>query len=120
MSYARGDIYFVEKFQTFGSGQWSGRPAVIVSGDLNSHNSTVVAVYLTTQPKRDMPTHVPIQATGIPSTAICEQVHTVDCRRLGRFCGKCSEAEMQAIDAALRVSLGLTGKGKCLLCGQKL
>ena len=117
MSYARGDIYFVERFKTFGSEQWSGRPGIIVSSDLSNHGSTVVMVYLTTKPKKDMPTHVPIQATGIPSTAICEQLHTVDCRRLGRFCGKCSDDEIAAIDTALRASLEL-GKSRCLLCGK--
>lgn len=119
MSYSRGEIYFVEKFKTFGSEQWSGRPGIIVSGDLNRHNSTVVMVYLTTQPKREMITHVPIYATGLPSTAICEQIHTVDCRRLGRFCGKCSEAEMRAVDVALQASLGLSRIERCLLCGKE-
>lgn len=120
LSYARGEIYFVEKFKTFGSEQWSGRPGIVVSGDLNRHNSTVVMVYLTTQPKRDTPMHVSIMATGIPSIAVCEQLHTVDCRRLGRFCGKCSDSEMRNIDKALVVSLGLNKIEQCPLCGKQL
>jgi hypothetical protein len=39
--------------------------------------------------------------------ALCEQVHTVDIQRLGTYCGVCSEQEMQGIDIALMVSLGL-------------
>lgn len=121
MPYARGDIYFVERMRSFGSEQWSGRPAIIVSSELNNRSNNVVeVVYLTTQPKRDMPTHIKIQATGTPSTALCEQVHSVDCRRLGRFIAKCSDQELRDIDFALLVSLGLNDDSeakRCVLCG---
>lgn len=108
MSYSRGDIYYVEKFSSYGSEQQPGRPAVIVSNDRNNeHSSTVEVVYLTTRIKPDLPTHVTVNGTGVPSTALCEQVHTVDMQRLMSFCGTCSKQEMQAIDISLMVSLGL-------------
>ena len=109
MSYDRGDIYFVDAAQPhFGSEQNPGRPAIIVSSDAGNRYSNVVeVVYLTTQPKKEIPTHVPIQATGIPSTALCEQVQSVDCRRLGRFCGRCTPEEMAKMDEALLASFGL-------------
>lgn len=109
MSYDRGDIYFVDQAQPhFGSEQNSGRPAIIVSSDAgNRYSSVLEVVYLTTQPKKDLPTHVQIQATGVISTALCEQIQSVDCRRIGRFCGRCSDDEMQKINAALVASLGL-------------
>ena len=104
----RGDVFYVERFQSVGSEQQSGRPAVIVSSDLtNKHSSVVEVVYLTAQPKRDMMTHVQIEATGKISTALCEQVHSVSCQRLGGYCGKCTNEELQKIDAALLISLGL-------------
>lgn len=113
MGYERGDVYFVDHTQPhFGSEQNSGRPAIIVSADANNqHSNTVEIVYLTTQPKKEIPTHVPVAVTGIPSTALCEQIHTVDCRRLGRFCGHCEEEEMKQIDAALLASLDLRKTG---------
>ena len=111
--YPRGDVYYVERFQTIGSEQRSGRPAIIVSNNTNNKYSGVVeVVYLTTQPKTDLPTHVPILATGIPSTALCEQVHSVDCSRLGNYCGRCTEEELQSIDNALLISLGLSMGGE--------
>ena len=120
MSYERGEIYYVQRGYCFGSEQHSGRPAIIVSSDVsNWYSNTVEVVYLTTRPKKAMPVHVHIEATGRPSTALCEQVHTVDARRLGHQYGRCSQAEMQEIDKALKVSLGLVEK-RCLLCGATL
>lgn len=109
MNYSRGDIYYVEKFSNFGSEQQSGRPAIIISNNKNNDNSaTVEIVYLTTRIKPDLPTHVSICGTGTPSTALCEQVHTVDIQRLISYCGTCTKQEMQALDVALLISLGLS------------
>ena len=81
--------------------------AIIVSNDKgNQSSSTVEVVYLTTQPKHDLPTHVVIRATGKESIALCEQVTTVSLERVGDFCGECTKTEMQHIDIALMVSLG--------------
>lgn len=104
----RGDVYYVEASYSVGSEQRAGRPAVIVSNDRNNRNSNIVeVVYFTTKSKPDLPTHVTINATGTPSTALCEQVHTVDKQRLGNFCGTCTKQELQAIDISLMISLGL-------------
>ena len=87
----RGEVFYVERFHSVGSEQQAGRPAVVVSSNVNNkHSSVVEVVYLTTQPKRDMLTHVQIEATGRPSIALCEQVHSVSCQRLNGYCGKCS------------------------------
>ena len=113
MSYLRGDIYYVNHTKSVGSEQRSGRPAVIVSNDTNNKNSRVVeVVYLTTRHKPNMLTHVSIHSTGMESTALCEQVHTVDCERLGSFCGRASRDEMERINAALLVSLGLSSAAR--------
>ena len=104
----RGEVFYVERFHSVGSEQQAGRPAVVVSSNVNNkHSSVVEVVYLTTQPKRDMLTHVQIEATGRPSIALCEQVHSVSCQRLNGYCGKCTDEELRKIDAALLVSLGL-------------
>lgn len=104
----RGEIYYVESYYSVGSEQRAGRPAIIVSNNRNNEcSSTVEVVYMTTQPKHDMPTHVTVHSTGRESIALCEQVHTVDVQRIGNYCGTCTEQEMQSIDIALLVSLGL-------------
>lgn len=104
----RGEIYYINKFPTNGSEQEPGRPAVIVSNDKNNETAeTVEVVYLTTRPKKELPTHVSVCGTGIPSTALCEQISTVSVDRVGSYRGKCVKSEMEAIDTAMMVSLGL-------------
>lgn len=105
----RGEIYYIEKvFQTTGSEQLPGRPAIIVSNDKCNENSDVLeVVYLTTRPKADLPTHVDIRSSERPSIALCEQVSSISVSRFGSYIGVCSEYEMQMVDAALEISLGL-------------
>lgn len=109
MSFKRGEIYYIESsFSTTGSEQRPGRPAVIVSNDKNNaHSTTVEVVYLTTQPKADLPTHVLIRSLNRESTAICEQITTVAMERIGTFKGKVTETEMANIEIAMLVSLDL-------------
>ena len=70
MEFVRGSIWYVESGYSTGSEQLPGRPAIIVSNDVNNkHSSTVEMVYLTTAPKHDLPTHVTIRSTSRGSTA---------------------------------------------------
>ncbi len=106
----RGEIYYVHLSaeDVVGSEQRAGRPAIIVSNDLNNeHSGTVEIVYMTTQHKPDLPTHVAINSTGRPSTALCEQIHTVSKQRIGNYAGTCTRQEMEIVNIALLVSLGL-------------
>ncbi|WP_455618840.1 type II toxin-antitoxin system PemK/MazF family toxin [Eisenbergiella sp.] len=81
---------------------------MVVSNDRNNENSaTVEVVYLTTQPKTDLPTHAVIRSTGRISTVLCEQVHTVAVERVVKYIGQCSDKEMENIDIALMISLSL-------------
>lgn len=106
----RGDIYLVKRRDTLGSEITKTRPAVIVSNDaLNATSGVVEVVYLTTQPKKELPTHATIHATGVTSTAICEQIDSVSLCLLCAQVGTCSEEEMADIDRALMASLGLAG-----------
>lgn len=108
MEIKRGDIWYVDKSYYTGSEQASGRPAIIVSNDKNNENSdTVEVVYLTTQPKKDLPTHVVIRSAPKESIAICEQITTVAKERIGSFIGNVTEAEMMNIEIAMLVSLDL-------------
>lgn len=105
---SRGDIHYIYEGKSVGSEIYSGRPAIIVSNDaLNVQGNVVEIVYLTTQPKADMQTHVTIRSSLKVSTALCEQVSTVSVERVGDFAGKCTKAEMEAIEAAIRYSLAL-------------
>ena len=105
----RGEIYYVYPSGVgVGSEQTAGRPAIVVSNDkANKYSPVIEMVYLTTQPKNSLPTHVDIVSATSPSIALCEQVHSVSKSRLGGFIAKCTDGEMAMIDGALCVSLGI-------------
>lgn len=105
----RGEIYYIKStYQEEGSEQRGSRPAVIVSNDKNNENSSVVeVVYMTTQPKTDLPTHVITRSALAPSTILCEQIYSVSKSRVREFVGKLTKNELQALDTALAISLGL-------------
>lgn len=111
MNIKRGDIYWIRKSPhkpSIGNVQEAERPAIIVSNDLNNKNSyTVECVYLTTAPKKDLPTHVTIRSTPQVSTALCEQITSISDEQIGNFIGCCSTTEMVAINQALLISLGI-------------
>ena len=98
---------------TNGSEQFADRPAVVVSNDENNkHSGVIEVVYMTTQPKTDLPTHVTVHSTGRLSTVLCEQVSSVSTDRVNNYIGQVSEQEMKNIDIALMISLQLSGGGK--------
>ena len=66
----------------------------MVSNNKNNENSNVVeVVYMTTQPKTDLPTHVTVRSTGRISTVLCEQVYSVSTERVGTYIGECTDKE---------------------------
>ena len=105
----RGEIYYIKSFNTEeGSEQKAGRPAVIVSNDmLNKFSPVVEVVYLTTAPKKDLPTHVFIRSSSMPSTVLCEQITSISKDRVGMYIGECTKTELEAIGNALAISLGI-------------
>ncbi len=105
----KGQIYYVQKAGfTVGSEQKSGRPAIIVSNNTGNYYSNVVeVVYLTTQCKADMPTHVPILSARKPSIALCEEIVSVDKQRLGNYVNTITSEEMQQVNQAMLISLGI-------------
>lgn len=108
MSINRGDIFYIHREETVGSEQHSGRPAIIVSNaECNENSSVVEIVFLTCKHKRPLPTHVKIESVGRRSTALCEQITSVDVCRLGDYKGHVTDEEMRQVDAALMCSLGL-------------
>lgn len=108
--YKRGEIFYVNNGsrEQVGSETKKDRPAIIVSCDANNkHSSVLEMVFLTTQPKAELPTHVTIRSTGRVSTALCEQPTPVAVERLNNYIGKASDSEMQNIDTALLIGMGI-------------
>ena len=107
---SRGEVFYItSKYDTVGSEQKSGRPAVVVSNNLCNDNGPVVEVcYMTLQEKKPMPTHVLIdRGQCINSTILCEQVTSVAKERIGEYMCTIPDDIMDAVDKALVVSLGL-------------
>lgn len=108
MDIKRGDIWYIESGYSVGSEQRAGRPAIVVSNNRNNqYSGTVEVVYLTTQPKRDLPTHVTISSLSRESTALCEQITSVSTERFGSYRGAVTAEEMEDIEEAMMISLGL-------------
>lgn len=108
----RGEIYRADLDPVVGSEQGGIRPVVIVQNDKgNKHSPTVIVACVTTKEKKlGMPLHVQIspEESGLPSPSVvlCEQLRTLEKKRLGRRMGALSPSAMARIDWALALSLG--------------
>ena len=101
----RGEIYYIENDKAVGCEQRGIRPAVIVGNDVgNKYSPVLLVVYFTRQHKKALPTHVYVRGHG---TALCEQIFTIDKTRLLQKKGECSSSDMERINKALRISLGM-------------
>ena len=111
--YSRGDIYYANMEPHVGSEQGGERPVVVLQNDMgNKHSSTLIIATLTSKvdKKLNLPTHVLLdQNPGlkVPSIVQLEQIFTIDKRRVQRFAGQASSEEMDRIEAALKISLGM-------------
>ena len=110
----RGDIYFIrDTRQSIGSEQKADRPAVIVSNDANNkHSGVYEVVYMTTQPKTDLPTHFITSSALRTSTVLCEQINSVYEERIGEWIGTLTPEEMKQLDECLAVSVGINTKAE--------
>ena len=112
-SVKRGDIFYADLSPVVGSEQGGVRPVLIVQNDTgNRHSPTVIAAAITSQTgKARLPTHIDISARsyGLPrdSVVLLEQIRTLDKKRLREHMGRLDEEQMQRVDSAIAVSLGL-------------
>jgi mRNA interferase MazF len=112
----RGDIYFANLGDAYGSEQGGRRPVIIVQNNIgNTFAPTVIVVPITSKAKTKLPTHLPLNnITGIRkgSVALMEQVRTIDKSRLNKRVGSLSTVGVRLMDAALLKSLDLNKKTK--------
>ena len=96
---------------SIGTEMWSDRPAVVISNNvLNSRSGFAMVVYLSSSPRKlSGLSHVRIASYDDQerSTALCEQVHTVDHSRLKKKLGAVSREEMRQIDTAVSLMLSI-------------
>lgn len=108
----RGDIFYADLSPVVGSEQGGVRPVLILQNDVgNRHSPTVIVCAITGRTeKASLPTHVPIGRHGRLarlSTALLEQIRTIDRSRLREWIGCLQGETMKQIDMALKISVGL-------------
>lgn len=107
----RGEVWYVDPVGTVGSEQRGERPAVIVSNDIGNKNAPIVEiVYITTQIKAKLPTHVAVNNFKLTGTALCENVTTIDKSRLVNRLTCLTDQQMLLIEKAMCISLDITKK----------
>ena len=113
MEIMRGDIFIADLNPVQGSEQGGVRPVVIVQNDRgNRFSPTVICAAMTSKlSKTDLPTHVWISAkdSGLKSDSLvlCEQVRTIEKRRLKARAGRITGLAMERVSRALRVAMSL-------------
>lgn len=107
----RGEVYYADLSPVIGSEQGGVRPVLIVQNNIgNKHAPTTIIAPITSRfTKKPLPTHLPLSNCGLAkdSIALCEQLRTIDKRRLREKVGEMDEKDKVALDKAISISLGL-------------
>ncbi|MBP9060829.1 MAG: type II toxin-antitoxin system PemK/MazF family toxin [Rhodoferax sp.] len=104
----RGEVWWVEFDPAVGTEIHKTRPAVIISNDAANRNlSRVIVVALTSNTERVYPGNALVRVGGVLSKAMADQIMTADKLRLKSKLGELSKQDMQAVDDAVGVQLGL-------------
>ena len=113
MEIMRGDIFIADLNPVQGSEQGGIRPVVIVQNDRgNRFSPTVICAAMTSKlTKSDLPTHVWVAArdSGLKSDSLvlCEQIRTIEKRRLKGRAGKIEGLALRRVDDALMAAMGI-------------
>lgn len=108
----RGQIWYADLSPVVGSEQGGYRPILIIQNDIgNRYSPTIIGAVITSRhTKADLPTHIWLNdECGLPKESMveCEQVRTLDKKRLKEFMGTVSKEVMQEIDKGLKISFAL-------------
>lgn len=110
MTIKRGQIYYADLSPVIGSEQGGLRPVLIVQNDIGNKHSptTIIAPITSVLLKKPLPTHVILPYTLIKDSVIlCEQLRTVDKRRLKTHIATVDYNIIQEVDKAIKISLGV-------------
>jgi mRNA interferase MazF len=108
----RGEIYWVDCGETVGAEIRKTRPAVVVSNDRHNANMAMVTVVPLSSGKRaprydEVAVPAGLIGDGRRAKLKTHQIRAVDKSRLGRKFGELPAVLRPALDASLRIHLGL-------------
>ena len=104
----RGEVWWVSFGPSVGGEVRRQRPAVIVSNDVsNRYLNRLQVVPLTSNVGRLYPSEAYVQLRGRQHKAMADQLTTVSKIRLVELAGQLSDADIQQVEHAITVQLGL-------------
>lgn len=107
----RGDVYYADLSPVVGSEQGGVRPVVVVQNDKgNRYSKTIIIAPISKKmSKPPIPTHVVFsdESLSYVSMILCEQLRTIDKKRLGQWICTLDNKTIEKIDHAIRVSLNI-------------
>ena len=107
----RGDVYYADLSPVIGSEKGGVRPVVVVQNDKgNRYSKTIIIAPISKKmSKPPIPTHVIFSDDSLSyvSMILCEQLRTIDKKRLGQWICTLDDKTIEKINKAIRVSLAL-------------